>query len=60
LDDLGSELDRHHQRRLLQVLVNSAAQVLVTGTEMPPGLAEVGIEAAMFHVEHGRIRELGQ
>jgi len=60
LDDLGSELDRHHQRRLLEVLVNSAAQILVTGTEMPPGLAEAGIEAAMFHVEHGRIRELGQ
>ena len=56
LDDLASELDRHHQRRLLEVLAGGGAQVLITGTEAPLGLAEVGIEAAMFHVEHGRIR----
>lgn len=56
LDDLGSELDRHHQRRLLEVLAGGGAQVLITGTEAPLGLAEVGIETAMFHVEHGRIR----
>lgn len=55
LDDLGSELDRHHQRRLLEVLAASGAQVLVTGTDAPVGLAAVGVDIAMFHVEHGRI-----
>lgn len=55
LDDLGSELDRHHQRRLLEVLAASGAQVLVTGTDAPVGLAAVGVDVAMFHVEHGRI-----
>ena len=56
LDDLGSELDRHHQRRLLGVLADSGAQVLVTGTEPPAGLLETGVDAAMFHVEHGCLR----
>ncbi|TLX22701.1 DNA replication/repair protein RecF [Thermomonas fusca] len=55
LDDLGSELDRHHQRRLLEVLAESGAQVLITGTEAPVGLAAVGVDVAMFHVEHGKI-----
>ena len=56
LDDLGSELDRHHQQRVLQVLAGSGAQVLVTGTEPPPVLAALDLPTAMFHVEHGAIR----
>ena len=59
LDDLGSELDRHHQRRVLDVLAASGAQVLITGTEAPAGLAAGDIDVAMFHVEHGRIRGPG-
>lgn len=55
LDDLGSELDRQHQRRVLEVLSNSGAQVLMTGTEAPTGLAAIGVDVAVFHVEHGRI-----
>lgn len=55
LDDLGSELDRHHQRRVLEVLAGSGAQVLVTGTEAPAALSTVGGDIAMFHVEHGQI-----
>lgn len=56
LDDLASELDRHHQRRVLQHLLACGAQIFVTGTEEPPGLA--GIEVAMdrFHVEQGELR----
>jgi DNA replication and repair protein RecF len=53
LDDLASELDRHHQRRVLQVLADSGAQVFVTGTEPLPALAALAIPHAMFHVEHG-------
>lgn len=56
LDDLASELDRHHQQRVLQYLHGCGAQVFVTGTEPPAGLADLGIEISMFHVEHGKLR----
>jgi DNA replication and repair protein RecF len=56
LDDLGSELDRDHQSRVLQVLARSGAQVLLTGTEPTPALLAAGIDCAVFHVEHGCVR----
>ena len=55
LDDLASELDRNHQRRVLQRLLGSGAQVFVTGTEPPSALAELEVMPSVFHVEHGRI-----
>jgi DNA replication and repair protein RecF len=55
LDDLASELDRPHQRLVLQRLRGYGAQVLVTGTEAPAGLEEGGSHA-LFHVEHGSVR----
>lgn len=55
LDDLASELDRHHQRRVLEALHASGAQVFVTGTEPPPVLQELGLPMTAFHVEHGTI-----
>jgi DNA replication and repair protein RecF len=56
LDDLASELDRTHQRRVLERLLASGAQVLVTGTEIPTALRELRAEVSVFHVEHGKIR----
>ncbi len=56
LDDLGSELDRVHQQRVMQWLLQSRAQVFVTGTEPPPGLLALGAPLTQFHVEHGDIR----
>ena len=56
LDDLASELDRHHQRRLLGRLLSSGAQVFITGTEPPMGLADTGIHPALFHVEQGTVQ----
>lgn len=53
LDDLASELDRHHQRRVLEALHASGAQVFVTGTEPPPVLQQLGLPMTAFHVEHG-------
>ncbi|MFP7723316.1 DNA replication/repair protein RecF [Lysobacter sp. A3-1-A15] len=53
LDDLASELDRAHQRRVLERLDDWKAQVLITGTDAPAGLGEAGRMAAVFHVEHG-------
>lgn len=58
LDDLASELDRTHQRRVLQHLVAGGAQVVVTGTETLPALAELGAPVARFHVEHNRIERV--
>lgn len=57
LDDLASELDRPHQRRVLEWLQRSGAQVFVTGTEPPPAMAEMPEQAdlARFHVEHGQL-----
>lgn len=55
LDDLASELDRHHQRRLLDRLLASGAQVFLTGTELPLGLMEGVHPATRFHVEHGAV-----
>lgn len=57
LDDLGSELDREHQARVLGRLAATGAQVLLTGTEAPAGLAQAGLSPTMFHVEHGGVRE---
>jgi DNA replication and repair protein RecF len=50
LDDLGSELDRAHQGRILDLLRLTDAQVLITATEVPPAFE--GREVAVFHVEH--------
>jgi DNA replication and repair protein RecF len=55
LDDLASELDRNHQRRVLQRLMSCGAQVFVTGTEKPAGLLGLDAAPAVFHVEHGDI-----
>lgn len=57
LDDLASELDREHQRRVLQHLAAVPAQVIVTATEVPAALAGLAIPYALFHVEHGAVSE---
>ena len=59
LDDLGAELDRHHQQRVLETLHASGAQVFVTGTEAPPVLRELDLPVATFHVEHGVVTPVG-
>lgn len=57
LDDLASELDRGHQRRVLDWLLATGAQLFVTGTEAPPALAGFGsLRLTKFHVEQGQLR----
>ncbi len=58
VDDLAAELDREHRGRLLRRLRSCGAQVFVTVTE--PELLDVSgwEQVAMFHVEHGKIREV--
>ena len=56
LDDLPSELDRTHQRRVLDhLLAQPDVQLFVTATEPPPAVLEAGLAARVFHVEQGRI-----
>lgn len=55
LDDLASELDRAHQRQLLDRLQASGAQVFITGTEWPAGAGREEAGTAWFHVEHGQV-----
>lgn len=57
-DDLGSELDRHHQQLALRALAASGAQIIVTGTEPLTGLDAVAASIARFHVEQGHVRLL--
>lgn len=55
IDDLASELDGDNRGRLLQFLRVRQAQFFITATE-PRLLEQAGLEdAAMFHVEHGRV-----
>lgn len=54
LDDLASELDRHHQARVLGRLSTSGAQVFVTGTDVPSGMP-ADLSVTRFHVEQGRL-----
>lgn len=55
LDDLASELDRPHQRRVLAFLAGTGAQVFMTGTDLPTELAFLERPGAVFHVEHGMV-----
>lgn len=59
LDDLGSELDRDHQERVLRGLERSGAQLLLTGTEPPAGLDVLEAAVTRFHVEHGAVQRVG-
>lgn len=56
LDDLASELDQPHQRRVLQRLAAGAAQIFITGTEAPATVADLGLAPTRFHVEQGLVR----
>lgn len=55
LDDLASELDRHHQQRVLQRLAAAGAQVFVSGTDAPAAVAALALAHRRFHVEHGSV-----
>lgn len=58
LDDLGSELDFEHQRRILGWLRQGCEQVLISGVDVPDALRHEATAVAVFHVEHGRLRGL--
>lgn len=58
-DDLASELDSAHQQQVLGWLVDSQAQVLISGTEVPDAWSStLARETPRFHVEQGEVRRL--
>ncbi len=59
LDDLASELDQNHQRRVLERLDATPAQVFITGTERPALLTKTVKDVALFHVERGQLQPEG-
>ncbi|MFC4729143.1 DNA replication/repair protein RecF [Coralloluteibacterium thermophilus] len=57
-DDLASELDLEHQRRVLEHVLASGTQVIVTATEPPASVEALNVNASLFHVEHSQVRRL--
>ncbi len=57
LDDISSELDDEHRRRILCALRELDTQVFVTAINDAAIDADDWADARMFHVEHGDIRE---
>lgn len=57
IDDLAAELDREHRARLLELLLETRAQLFVTATE-PQLLQWDAGPAKLFHVEHGKVAEV--
>lgn len=55
LDDLGSELDRAHQARVVEGIHAAGAQVLLSGTELPEAVRDLAASCRLFHVEQGRV-----
>ena len=60
VDDLAAELDIQHRQNLIELLVDTEAQLFVTATEQNSFVLPPEIEAKMFHVEHGVLKEVVQ
>lgn len=59
IDDLFSELDQSHQRRVLECLQAAELQLWVSGVESTPALSAWTAERRVFHVEPGgRVTQL--
>ena len=59
VDDLASEFDEEHRRRVCKFLVETGQQVLLTGVEEKPLLAACENQyGRLFHVKHGAIKNV--
>ena len=58
IDDISAELDAGHCEKLMKVLLATGSQLIVTAIS-PEQLPDVNNEKpAMFHVEHGEVKEV--
>ena len=60
VDDLAAELDIQHRRNLVDLLIDTHAQLFITATEAEALELPSEIEQKMFHVEHGEVKEVVQ
>ena len=60
VDDLAAELDIEHRKNLIDLLIDTKAQLFVTATEKNSFALPQEIESKMFHVEHGVLKEVVQ
>lgn len=60
VDDLAAELDIEHRQNLIDLLIDTKAQLFVTATEHNSFNLPPEIESKMFHVEHGILKEVVQ
>ena len=60
VDDLAAELDIQHRQNLIELLVDTQAQLFLTATEQNSFILPSEIESKMFHVEHGILKEVVQ
>ncbi|NIP72530.1 MAG: DNA replication/repair protein RecF [Gammaproteobacteria bacterium] len=58
VDDVAAELDAEHRARLLRQVAALEAQAFVTAIEAPWAGELLPDSARMFHVEHGKVREM--
>jgi len=58
IDDISAELDATHCANLMKVLLATGSQIVVTAitAEQLPDISEE--QPAMFHVEHGEVKEV--
>jgi DNA replication and repair protein RecF len=57
LDDIAAELDREHQKRMSEMLVETTAQIIATATDQSNNLNLAWKRYSKFHVKHGSITE---
>ncbi|KPJ87507.1 MAG: hypothetical protein AMJ53_18035 [Gammaproteobacteria bacterium SG8_11] len=58
VDDLFSELDRKFAQSVIELLLNSKSQLVITAIEPKLVKAAIPLAMKMFHVEHGEFQEV--
>ena len=56
--NLKEQQDRMFRLMLTKWLVGAAANVFITGTDLPAGLDDRAAPVALFHVEQGAVRRV--
>ena len=60
VDDLAAELDQAHRAKLTELLFETGSQLFITATETTLLELPQQVQTKMFHVEHGKVKEVVQ
>ena len=55
LDDIASELDEVHLKKVLAAALELKVQIWLTGTNLAPEISKYKGSKAVFHVKHGEV-----